>query len=87
MSGKILCKKLDASTSNAAHTLGSMIRGITIYNDGSNDVQVDFDKAVDGDSYLIPSGGSLSISADFQELNYKATASTSTLYVVFIQNP
>jgi hypothetical protein len=89
MSGKILNKKLTASVADQTHTLGSMIRGISIFNSGGDDVLVDFDHIIDGDSRLIPSGGSLNIGADFLDLHYQLAtgATTAVLYVTFIQNP
>jgi len=69
-------------------SIGSKFRGISILNDGPDDVQVDFDHVVDGDSRKIPSGVALNISQDFLVLHYKDINNTgATLYVTFIQNP
>ncbi len=89
MPGKILNKKLSATAAQQTHTLGSMIRGISIYNYGPSDILVDFDHILDGDSRLIPAGGSLQIGADFLTLYYKYVAggTAATIYVTFLQNP
>ncbi|HBX15895.1 MAG: hypothetical protein UV20_C0009G0030 [Candidatus Magasanikbacteria bacterium GW2011_GWA2_42_32] len=89
MPGKILNKKLVASAVAQTHTLGSMIRGISIFNYGPSDVLLDFDHIIDGDSRLVPAGESLNIGADFLTLYYQYVAggTAATLYVTFIQNP
>ena len=87
MSGKILNKKLAVTTSQQTYTLGSAIRGISIYNYGPNDVLLDFDHIIDGDSRLLPAGESLNIGADFLVLYYKVASGSATLYLSFIQNP
>lgn len=88
MSGKILNKKLTAGATQGTHTLGSAIRGISIYNYGSGDALIDFDHIIDGDSRLLPAGQSLNLSADFLVLYHKRAAATdATLYITFIQNP
>ncbi|HLB57757.1 MAG TPA: hypothetical protein VJL60_02975 [Gammaproteobacteria bacterium] len=88
MSGKILNKKLTAGVAEASYALGSMIRGISIYNYGSGDALLDFDHIIDDDSRLLQAGQSISIAADFQTLYYKRNAAVdATLYITFIQNP
>jgi len=66
-----------------------MISGISIYNNGDDDILVDFDHIIDGDSRLVPSGGSLNIGADFIDLHYQLASggTAATIYVTFIQNP
>jgi len=88
MSSKILNKKLSATDTQQTHTLGSMIRGISIFNNGSDPILVDFDHIIDGDSRLIPSQMSLEVGADFEILYYKvASGSAATVYITFVQNP
>ena len=88
MSGLILNKKLTADGTDQSHTIGSMIRGISIYNNGDDPILVDFDHIIDGDSRYIPAGTSLDIAADFEVLHYQvASGSAATIYVTFIQNP
>lgn len=84
----VINKKLSATGSQQIYHLGSMIRGISIYNHGDDDIVIDFDHVIDGDSRLLPAGQTFSMSIDFEDLYYKLdSGSAATVYVTFVQNP
>lgn len=88
-------KKLDATTGDQTYTFTVTPASIHILNQGSNDVQIEYDTAVTADSTYISAGDQFAMSFDFPPqtgrvyptlttLHYKAVASTTTLYLTVL---
>lgn len=78
----IINKKLSATSTEDSHLLGVGLKSVLIKNQGANDCLIEFDVAIDSDSYLLESGESLSIDSMFIRLFYKTNSGTTILYLI-----
>lgn len=79
---------LTASGTNQVYPFAG--RSLTVYNDGNDDVQVDFDKEVGSTSFKIPVGVTHTFNYPmvFKELNYKVIAGgggSASLYIIHVE--
>jgi len=78
---------ISVTTADSTTRVPHYSRAITLYNAGSADVQVEFDAAVDSDSFLIASGKSLSLPAlEAVNLHLKTASGSATVYLLAISN-
>lgn len=74
-------KRLSATTTEQELQFPVKMKRVVLRNLGSDSVDVEFNNAVDGDSFRIPSGEQLEINTTFDVLHYKCPSSTATLGV------
>ena len=78
---KHVINKISASDTESTTTLAENYTSHVIYNDGPNDVYVNFDGTATTDSFKIPALASLSIDLEFKELHVIcASGETATVY-------
>lgn len=74
--------KLSATTTEQSEVIGVGLRALQIKNIGDDDVLIEFDAAINANSYLLQAGEIFTIEHPFITLYYKANASTATLYLI-----
>lgn len=74
---------LSATTTEQNELFGAGLTGIHIKNIGSQDILLDFDRPISGDSYLLETGEFLDFNLrPFVRLYYKTSSGTSTIHLI-----
>ena len=77
-------KKLTATTTEQSllfEDLGIRLIKYSVLNVGPQNVLLEPDNSIDGDSILVPAGMSVDFDSDNLSLQYKAESGTATLYL------
>lgn len=82
----VLTKKLAVTSSENTHLYGIGYQMLHIKNEGDTDCQIDFDKAISDDSYLLEAGEALTIvNYPVIRLHFKTATGTTTLYTLVLK--
>lgn len=74
--------QLSATTTEQVEQVGPACRALMLKNVGSNDVWIDFDKAIDtSESWLLEAGETMSMDFSFIRLYYKGVGN-STVHIL-----
>ena len=78
-------KKLAVTSTEGTQLYGASYRQLHVKNEGATDCQIDFDREVDANSYLLESGEAITIDEAVIRLHFKTASSTTTLYTLAIK--
>jgi len=84
--GSPINKLISVTSTENTELFGSGVKGILIKNQGATDCIIEFDKAIDSNSYLLEAGETLSLDHPVIRLHFKTASSTTSLYVIVMTN-
>ncbi len=77
-------KKLTATTTEQNEEFSPQATSMLLKNTGGSDVLLDFDEAINADSYLLEAGEVLIMERPFFRLHYQTSTGTATMYMIKI---
>ena len=79
---KLSTKKITATISGDAYHIGAGAKGLFIKNQGNYDCQIDFDKAISADAYLLENGETLYMETSCIKFYFKSVNGSTDLYLI-----
>lgn len=80
---KIKTNRITSTTTEQTFDANTFIKDIIIKNIGDFDVQIDFDRDISDDSYLLQGGEALTLEGViFRRVKYKSLAGSNTLHII-----